>query len=255
MSGEPPASRARPVNSVARAMALLDALATSPDGLGVSELARRIEVNASSASRLLATLERGGLVDRDPGGAYKLGLRLVSMADAVLARLDVRELARPKLRTLAVDTGESATLSVPAGHEAVTVDFVPADSSVVSMARLGRPSVAHATATGKVMLAFGAPGPTSLDLAPYTPRTIVSQAALADEIEAVRERGWAEAVGEREPDLVGLAAPVFGRAATLEAIVGVQGPATRLAAAERREAVLPALLAAATGLTRALGGA
>ncbi|MBA2513596.1 MAG: helix-turn-helix domain-containing protein, partial [Solirubrobacterales bacterium] len=134
MSGEEPLTRARPVASVARAVALLDALAESPDGLRVSELARRIGVNASSASRLLATLERGGLVDREPGGAYRLGLHLVAMADAVLARLDVRELARPRLRALAAETGESATLSVPAGREAVTVDFVPAESSVVSMA-------------------------------------------------------------------------------------------------------------------------
>ncbi len=253
MSGEQQLTRARPVASVTRAVALLDALAESPDGLRVSELARRIGVNASSASRLLATLERGGLVDRDPGGAYRLGLHLVAMADAVLARLDVRELARPRLRALAAETGESATLSVPAGREAVTVDFVPAESSVVSMARLGRPSVAHATATGKVMLAFGAVGPAALDLAHYTEQTIVSPEALADEVEAVRDRGWAEAVGEREPDLVGLAAPIFGRGVKLEAIVGLQGPATRLAA-ERREAVLPSLLGAAAGLTQALGG-
>jgi len=254
MSGEEPLTRARPVASVARAVALLDALAESPDGLRVSELARRIGVNASSASRLLATLERGGLVDREPGGAYRLGLHLVAMADAVLARLDVRELARPRLRALAAETGESATLSVPAGREAVTVDFVPAESSVVSMARLGRPSVAHATATGKVMLAFGAVGSAdALDLASYTERTIVSPEALADEVEAVRRRGWAEAIGEREPDLVGLAAPIFGRAGKLEAIVGLQGPATRLAA-ERREAVLPSLLGTAAGLTQALGG-
>src|SRR3954447_9079269 len=61
----------RPVASVARAIALLDELGAAPDGVGVNELARRIGVNASTASRLLATLEAGRLVERAPGGAYR----------------------------------------------------------------------------------------------------------------------------------------------------------------------------------------
>ena len=104
-------------------MALLDALAEGP--AGVNALARRIGVNPSSASRLLATLEAGGLVERDPGGPYRLGLHLVALADRVLARLDVRDPARAQLRALAEETGETATLSVPEGDHAVTVDFVP----------------------------------------------------------------------------------------------------------------------------------
>src|ERR1039458_8252123 len=78
----------RPVGSVARALALLDALAASDAGLGVNELARRIGVNASTASRLLSTLQQGGLVERSPGGPYRLGLRLVTLADRGVAPLD-----------------------------------------------------------------------------------------------------------------------------------------------------------------------
>ena len=98
MSADAQRSASRPVASVQRAVALLDALAESPDGLGVNALARHIGVNASTASRLLATLERGRLVQREPGGPYRLGLRLVALADGVLAGLDARELARPLLR-------------------------------------------------------------------------------------------------------------------------------------------------------------
>ena len=239
----------RPVGSVARALALLDALAEAP--AGVNALARRIGVNPSSASRLLATLERGRLVERDPGGPYRLGLHLVALADRVLARLDVRELARPQLRALVEETGETATLSVPGGDDAVTVDFVPGESSVVSMARLGRPSIGHATATGKVLLAFAGREPSALHR--YTERTITDPARLVAELETVRAQGWAEAEGEREPDLNALAAPVVGRGGALVAILGVQGPAARLTAARRRE-VLPRLLAAAAEVQRALGG-
>jgi IclR family acetate operon transcriptional repressor len=239
----------RPVGSVARALALLEALAEGP--AGVNALARRIGVNPSSASRLLATLEGGGLVERDPGGPYRLGLHLVALADRVLARLDVRDLARPQLRRLVAETGETATLSVPGGDVAVTVDFVPGESSVVSMARLGRPSVGHATAAGKVLLAYAGFEPGELPA--YTDRTITDPERLASELAAVRAQGWAEAEGEREPDLNALAVPITGRGAALVAILGVQGPAARLTAARRRE-VLPRLLAAAAEVGRALGG-
>ena len=78
--GSAPHAPRPPVGSVSRAVALLDVLAgpDAADGLGVNELARRIGVNASTASRLLGTLEQGGLVDRVPGGPYRLGIRLVA---------------------------------------------------------------------------------------------------------------------------------------------------------------------------------
>jgi len=144
---------------------------------------------------------------------------------------------------------------VPGEREAVTVDFVAAESSVMSAARVGRPSVPHATATGKVMLAFGA-GTDVIAHGPleaYTDRTIVDPSVLAQEIARVRERGWGEAAGEREPDLNALAAPVFGRTGELVAVLGVQGPAMRLDEARRR-AVLPALREEAAALSAALGG-
>ena len=262
MAGNVPAGKRREVGSVARAMALLDALAAGESGLGVNELARRIGVNASTASRLLATLQDAGLVARDDGGPYRLGLKLVTLSDRVLARLDVRSLARPLLACLVAETGETATLSLPGEVAAITVDFVPSPSSVVSMARVGRPSVPHATAAGKVMLAWagGSAGEgvaaeaaaAAGALHAYTERTITDPAALAAEVAAVRERGWAEAVGEREPDLAALAAPAFGRDGGLAAIIGIQGPASRLPAPIRAGLRDP-LLAAAAELGRSLG--
>jgi DNA-binding IclR family transcriptional regulator len=215
------------VASVARALALLDEVAGSDAGLGVNELARRIGVNASTASRLLGTLEDGGLVERSPDGPYRLGLKLVALSDRVLGQLDVRDRARPWLT-----------------------------SSVVSMPRLGRPSVPHATAAGKVMLAFGSPavdGGVPGELVAFTDRTITDAAVLARELDAARVAGVAEAVGEREPDLNALAAPVIGRGGELVAILGLQGPAARLPASTRRALRAP-LRQAAAELGRSLGG-
>jgi DNA-binding IclR family transcriptional regulator len=253
----PPARASSPrraVGSVARALAIIDALAESGHGLGVNELARRIGVNPSTASRLLATLGQAGIVERSAGGPYRLGLRLLALSDRVLAQLDVRERARPWLSWLVEQTGETATLSVPGGAEAITVDFVPSSSTVVSMARVGRPSVPHATAAGKVMLAFGpASELEGRRLAAYTERTITDPATLARQLDQVREEGIAEAVGEREPDLSALAAPVPGRGGGLVAIVGLQGPRARLPAAKLR-ALREPLRRAAAEISRSLGG-
>ena len=152
---------------------MLDALADGGE-LGTNELARRTSLHPSSVSRLLATLADAGLVEHVADtGRYRLGLRLVDLGNAVLARLDLREIARPHLRALVEATGETATLSAPGDPDAITVDFVQSGSSVQSVARLGRPSVAHATATGKVVLAFSEAALPDGPLAAYTERTIV----------------------------------------------------------------------------------
>jgi DNA-binding IclR family transcriptional regulator len=241
-----------PVASVARALVILDELRDSEHGLGVNELARRIDVNASTASRLLATLESAGLVQRDGHGPYRLGLTLVTLANRVLARLDLQALARPLLVRLTDLTGETSTLSLPGEREAITVDSAPSRSSVVSMARLGQPSIAHATAVGKVMLAFGGGRlPRERDLVPLTTRTITDRAELAAEVRAVRERGYGTVFGERDVDVNAIAAPVFDRTGQLAAILGLQGPASRL---EDPARLLASLLAVARALTEALGG-
>jgi len=247
-----PVEGRRSVESVARALALLDELCDSEEDLGVNELARRIAVSPSTASRLLATLELGGMVQREGHGPYRLGMQLVTLADRVLSRLDMRALSRPVLAELMARTGETATLSVPGEREAITVDSVPSQSSVVSMARLGRPSVAHATAVGKVMLAFGGgPLPRERDMKALTERTITERAALELEVAEVRRRGYGTVFGEREPDVNAIAAPVMGRGETLVAILGLQGPANRLANPAR---LLADLRWGAETLTRALGG-
>lgn len=244
---------ARHVAAVERALSVLDALAESTGELGTNELARRTGINASTVSRLLATLAAAGLVEHvGATGRYRLGLRLLQLGNTVLARLDLREIARPHLHVLVAETGETATLSAPGEQDAVTVDFVQSASSVQSVARVGRPSIGHATATGKVLLAFGGARVPRGPLTAYTAQTIVDKRALAAELERVRRQGHARAVGEREPDLNALAAPVFGGGGELAAIVGVQGPAPRFERDAMRRA-LPHLVRHAEAVSLALG--
>jgi DNA-binding IclR family transcriptional regulator len=248
-TGEPAARR---VAAVERALAVLDALGAGEE-LGTNELARRTGINASTVSRLLATLAAGRFVEHVPeSGRYRLGLRLLELGNSVGERLDLRAVARPHLEDLVAQTGETATLSAPAERDAVTVDFVQSRASVQSVAHVGRRSVAHATATGKVLLAFGEVELPSLPLEEFTRRTITDRGALEREIERVRRRGYADAAGEREEELHAIAAPVFDARGSLAAILGVQGPAFRFDRGAMREA-LPALLAQAGAISRALG--
>jgi DNA-binding IclR family transcriptional regulator len=242
---------ARRVAAVTRATVLLAALAADRE-LGTNELARRIGVNASTAARLRATLADAGYVEQTESGRYRLGVGLVQLGAAALDGLDLRSLARPVLERLVEETGETATLSLPGAGDAVTVDFVRSPSAVQGVAQLGRPSVSHATAAGKVVLAFAGVTLPSGQLQPYTEHTIVDRAALLREVEQVRAQGWAVAVGEREPDLAAVAAPVVGSRGELAAVIGLQGPAIRFDAMAREQA-LPLLVGAAETLSARLG--
>ncbi len=141
---------------------------------------------------------------------------------------------------------------MPGEPDAVTIDFVLSRASVASVARVGRPSIAHATATGKVMLAFAAAGPAAGPLARYTEHTITDPARLADEVAAVRRIGHAHASREREPDLNAVAVPVFGEPGELIAILGVQGPESRFRL-RAQDAAVPPLRSHALALSAALG--
>ncbi|MGH3727594.1 MAG: IclR family transcriptional regulator [Micromonosporaceae bacterium] len=237
----------RPISTVVRAIAVLNVLAESSGELGTNEIARRAGINVSTASRLLATLAADELVRRTPDtGRYSLGLRLVQLGNAALSRVDLRDVARPHLIALTEVTGETTTLSVPSELVTITVDFVQSPSSVRSVAQTGRPSASHATATGKVFLAHGgrlADGP----LLPYTRHTITDRQALAADVELVAERGWAQAVGEREMEMNAIAAPVLDPAGRLVAILGLQGPAGRFTS-DAMAAAVPHLIEHAEAL-------
>lgn len=242
----------RRIGAAARAIAVLDALAEGGE-LGTNEIARRTGMTPSTASRQLGTLAAAGLVERAAGsGRYRLGIRVVHLANALLARLDVREVARPHLVALVEATGETATLSVPGDEDAITVDFVPGSHQVQPVSRLGRPSIAHATSAGKVMLAFSGRELPAGPLRAYTPRTITDPKELAREVAQVRERGWAQAIEEREPGLSAIAAPIRSSRGELEAIVALQGPSSRFDAAAI-EAAVPLLVEHANAVSRELG--
>ena len=247
-TGQPSTAR---VASARRSLAILDVLAEEPS-LGTNEIARRLGTSASTTSRQLATLVEAGLVEHVPvTGRYRLGIRIVALATSVLARLDVRAIAHPHLEDLAEQIGETATLSVPSDPDAITVDVVRSPRYIQDGSQLGRPSIAHATAAGKVMLAFDSVSPRRV-LRAYTRRTITDPRRLAAEIERIRRRGWADAFEEREIGLNAIAAPVWSNDGALAGIIALQGPIPRFGRAPAR-AALPVLRERAVVISAELG--
>jgi DNA-binding IclR family transcriptional regulator len=224
----------RSTDGVDRVVQVLDSLGSAPDGLGVSAIAGALRVHRSTASRLLATLAKGGIVERDPGSkAYRLGARLVGLAATAVARLPVVSQARPELEWLSAQTSETANLAILDGHHVVYVDQVTPAQTVVMASWVGRRSPVHASSSGKVMMAWGDPRSREAllrrPLEPITDRTITDPTMLRALFEEARRRGFVASNGELESGLVTIAAPVLagGRAV---AAVSISGPTYRIPA-------------------------
>ncbi len=220
------------VRSVDRAVSILDALAQGESRTG-AEIARELRVHRSTALRLLGTLERHGLVERDQRTArYRLGRRLPQLASVVTGEFDLRYLARPVCERLAAAVGETATLDVLVGDVIVPIEQATASTSVVSVNWLGRRTPVHCTASGKAIAAFGPEGIRerllSLPLDRVTPHTISGRAALEAQLEEARQTGVARTHEELEVGLDAIAAPVFGVDGEVVAALDVSGPSHRL---------------------------
>jgi DNA-binding IclR family transcriptional regulator len=217
------------VQTVDRALQLLLAFDSEGQALGVTELAARLGVHKSTASRLAATLAARGFLERPAGTeAFRLGPELGRLGLLALGGRDLVELARPPMTALAAETGETVNLAVLDGVEAVNVAQVEGRHIVGVGSWTGRRTALHCTANGKVLLAFSrAPLPGS----PYdafTARTITTRAGLERELAAIRRRGYAEAVGELEEGLHAVAAPVVAADGRCCAALSVSGPAYRM---------------------------
>jgi DNA-binding IclR family transcriptional regulator len=216
--------------SVQRAMRLLQAVAAGPPPR-LHQLAREVGLNKSTALRLLSALESAEMVQRSAGG-YRLGPGLVRLASQTLGSAGLQAAAGPTLQALAAETRETATLEVLVGDEVLILDEVVGSHVIAAMPSRGTRWPAHATSTGKVLLA--ALGAAELEarlparLAAHTPRTITDRAALRRELARVRGRGYATAVEELEPGFVAAGAAVHGVDGAVVAAISVGGPRGRL---------------------------
>ena len=221
----------RTIQAVDRAAALLKAVAESREPPTVAELADATGLNRSTAWRLLATLDKHGLVERDPRTQrYSIGYAILQIAAAGDHDALVRR-SRPALERLAVDTGETVNLAVAKRFNLVYVDQVEAPA-IMSPNWLGRSVALHATSSGKAFLAW-LPEEEREALMParlkrFTATTITTRRELEEELDAVRRDGYSICVGELEETLYGASAPVLNERQRPIAIVSVWGPEHRV---------------------------
>ncbi len=246
------------VQSVERAIAILKAFSVEEPELGVGELSRRLNLPKSTVFRLLSTLEAGGLVAQNPKtGQYRLGVDLIGLANNVIAYADVRRVARPHLRRLADALGETVSLSILDGRDAVNLEqFVPPRRLVMRVGWVGRRMPVHTVSVGKALIAFLPEEELSrlLDgsLEALTPHTITDPQVLRDELVRVRERGYATAFEELEEGLHAISAPLYNHEGEIVAAISVSGPAYRLTR-ERIEEIAPQVVQTAHQISKEMG--
>ncbi|TVP47658.1 MAG: IclR family transcriptional regulator [Gemmatimonadales bacterium] len=226
--------------------------------LGVTEAAALLDRPKSSVSRLLRTMEAEGFLARDPDtGRFRLSLGLAALGEVARASTSMQRLARPVLEELVESTGETSNLVVLDGTEAVNVEVVRSSRAVHHVGVLGRRLPLHATAAGKVLLAWAStPGVLDRVLCGPLPRlasrTLTSRGALEAELARVREQGHALAWAELEEELAAASAPVRDHRGAVVAAITTSAPISRL-----NETTRPALarkvMAAAGRLSDALG--
>jgi DNA-binding IclR family transcriptional regulator len=223
----------RTVQAVDRAAALLKAVSNAARPAAVPELARSCGLNRSTAWRLLATLERQGLVERDPETQrYSLGYAIFQIAaggdhDSLVRRV------HPVLEQLAHESHATVSLAVAKRFNLVYVDQVD-EPRALSPNWLGRSLPLHATSGGKIFLAWLPKQERDVlltgRLARYTATTITERRRLEQQLAGDRRRGYSACIGELDESLYGVSSAVLDQRARPVAIVNAWGPSHRFTA-------------------------
>jgi IclR family transcriptional regulator, KDG regulon repressor len=222
------------INSLSRGVQIMRLLADQPAGLGVTQLADRLNVDPSTAYRLLATLEQHGFAAQDAGTKkYSLGYGVLEIASGVLSRLSVVEIAQSHVRAIAVSTGENTHLAVRDRQSAVFVGCEPATGMLRVETTLGKAEPLHCTAVGKALLVdftraelldlFG-----DKPLQRFTSHTITTIDELETELVRARRLGYAFDDEELHSGVRCISAPVRDRAGRIVAAFGISSPSVRL---------------------------
>jgi IclR family KDG regulon transcriptional repressor len=223
------------VFALGRGLSILDTFSGQAGDLGVNEIARIVGMHKSTVSRLCATLESAGYLERDPSSnRFRLGARIYQLAGSSSPpTTDVRIVARPVMLELVEKSSETATLGVREGSDIVTIDVVDGLNYMRMATRVGMRTQIHASAVAKAILAYMPPDEVEELLAEWpmtqlTPNTITDPAALKKTLAEVRQRGYALDVEELEIGLRCVAAPIRDPAGRVVAGISISGPRHRM---------------------------
>jgi DNA-binding IclR family transcriptional regulator len=237
--------------AVERAITILELFDERRPVLAIGDVARALGVHRSTASRLMATLERRGLLESDEvGGGYRLGLGLVPLAGHVLNRFPVRACAAQVLRELRDRTGETAWLGVLDGHRITYLDQASSPHVTVNVDWVGVRQELTEGVTGRLLLAYQPREVIDRLVAEASPDAVgLSETELA----AVRRLGHALRLGDGEDGYAGVAVPIRDSLGTVVAAISLGGPRFRVGEERLRDELAPAAVHAAARVSEALG--
>ena len=216
------------IQSLARGLKILNLLGQSQEGISITELSEFLGVDKGSASRLVSTLINYGYVEKDElTRRYHVGSQVVSLSRSVLARLPLREAAKPFLRQMMESTGECAHLAVPAQGQVLYIDQEESPVTLRVNAQVGTMNPLHCTALGKVLLAFGDMD-LPVDLPSFTSKTITDPKTLRHHLDEICRLGYAVDDEEFDIGVRCIAVPVFDFRGKAVGAIGISGPATRM---------------------------
>ena len=221
-----------------RALRILRAFSDSRPEWSLADVSRELELSKPTCFRLLLALEHEGLVSRHgPAGPYRLGPTAIELGARAQRANGVAIAARPELEALTRTTGETSSVEVLVGVETLILDEVPGGHLIGTSPSVGTRWPAHATSTGKVLLAAAVEQDPDLvrrmaartggRLGGITPATIRSASRLSAELSRVARQGYATAIGELEAGYVALGAPVRRHDGAIVAAISLGGPSTR----------------------------
>jgi DNA-binding IclR family transcriptional regulator len=245
------------VQSVERAMRVLEVLGASEVSLPLSTIAKQAGIPVSTAHRLLASMKAHGFVRYESDDrTYGVGLAVLSLAEAAKAQIRIQTEAQPILQRLASQLNETATLVLVNDRTGTYASTARSSRSMVTTARLGEQVPLHATAAGKIILAYlpekALREDLGLRLEAFTSNTFTNLYQLRDELARVRTNGVAFDNEEREKGMRCIAAPVFDNRGRVCATIGISGPSSRISIEPESESS-KYVRAAAQQLSTALG--
>lgn len=250
------------VASVRKGLAVLEAFSPEQGDLTVSDVVALTGFDPGTAYRMLTTLAEAGYLARDPATKrFRLTLRVLDLGFAAIGRRDLRDIARPVLRSLVGEVSEAASLGVLDGADILYIERVRAGLTRLGVdIRIGTTIPAAGTAIGNAFLAF-LPKPDLdrvLAISPrsaFAPAFYVDRAALTERLARARHDGHVLQESPFTPGLRLLAVPVLDAERLPLAVVSVAAPVSRSTEAEFRRTLLRAVTAAAADISRALAAA
>lgn len=218
------------VQSLDRALSVLETLAGQREGLPLTRIAQRVGLHKSTVHRLLATLCVRGYVEKLSTGEYRLGRRVVELGSMYLNQLELKTEAQPFLRRLLDETTQPVHLAVLEGMDSIYIDKMETVHSIRMYSQIGLRTPAHCTGVGKALLSGLSSEELTKRLAQaelkaYTPSTITDANELMKEIRRVKRRGWAGDNEEHELGIRCIAAPIYDYRGEIVAAVSTSGVA------------------------------